>query len=107
MVAFEKRGVFVKLSDRFHDSTIPEMQERLESLERSSSYLQHEVNDLRRINDVIKEVRVVSFEFKDKCERGVAEVNRLLEDGFEIRKEWQTDAGIVINLARWGIKDGN
>ena len=98
--------VFVKLS-RSEESTIFDLGERLESLERHNWHLQHEVNDLKRTNDEIKEVRVVSFEFKDKCERGVAEVNRLLENGFEIRKEWQTDAGIVINLARWGIKDEN
>jgi hypothetical protein len=60
------------------------------------------VNDLKREDHVIKEVKVVSFEFKDKCSSGITEVNRLLKDGFEIRKEWQTDAGIIINLARWG-----
>ena len=91
---------------RIEDSIIPNLQERIESLESSNCHLQHEVNDLRQKDQVIKEVKVVSFEFKDKCSSGIAEVNRLLKDGFEIRKEWQTDAGIVINLALWGIKDG-
>ena len=92
---------------RIEDSIIPNLQERIESLESSNCHLQHEVNDLKRTPDLITEVQVVSFEFKDKCSSGIAEVNRLLKDGFEIRKEWQTDAGIVINLARWGIKDEN
>ena len=87
---------------RIEDSIIPNLQERIESLESSNCHLQHEVNNLRHTNDEIKEVEVVSFEFKDKCSSGIAEVNRLLKDGFEIRKEWQTDAGIIINLARWG-----
>lgn len=87
---------------RIEDSVIPNLQERIESLESSNCHLQHEVNDLKREDHVIKEVKVVSFEFKDKCSSGITEVNRLLKDGFEIRKEWQTDAGIIINLARWG-----
>ena len=87
---------------RIEDSVILNLQERIESLESSNCHLQHEVDNLRHTNDEIKEVEVVSFEFKDKCSSGIAEVNRLLKDGFEIRKEWQTDAGIIINLARWG-----
>ena len=91
---------------RIEDSVIPNLQERIESLESSNCHLQHEVNDLKREDHVIKEVKVVSFEFKDKCSSGITEVNRLLKDGFEIRKEWQTDAGIIINLARWGKTNG-
>ena len=87
---------------RIEDSVILNLQERIESLESSNCHLQHEVDNLRHTNDEIKEVEVVSFEFKDKCSSGITEVNRLLKDGFEIRKEWQTDAGIIINLARWG-----
>ena len=92
---------------RFEESQFPDLQERLESLERSNYHLQHAVSDLRRTNEEIKEIRVVELAFKDKMQNGVVIINHLLEDGFEIRKEWQTDAGIVCQCARWGIKDEN
>ena len=98
-------GVFVKLS-RYDESQLPEMQMRLDNLERSNGHLQFEVNSLRRTNDVIKEVRVVDLIFDPtKCGRGIEELNRYLERGFEVYKQFQTESGLVIELARWGIKD--
>jgi regulator of replication initiation timing len=91
---------------RFEESQLPEMQERLESLERSNWHLQHEVDKIRRTNDVIKEVRVVDLLFdRTKYGKGVEEINRYLERGFEVFKQFQTESGLVIELARWGIKD--
>jgi len=91
---------------RFEESQFPAMQEHLESLERSRWHLQHEVDQIRRTNDVIKEVRVVDLIFDPtKCGRGVEELNRYLECGFEVFKQFQTESGLVIELARWGIKD--
>jgi len=91
---------------RFEESQFPVMQERLESLERSNWHLQHEVDKIRRTNDVIKEVRVVDLLFdRTKCGKGVEEINRYLEHGFEVFKQFQTESGLVIELARWGIKD--
>ena len=56
--------------------------------------------------DVIKEVRVVDLIFdRTKCGKGVEELNRYLERGFEVFKQFQTESGLVIELARWGIKD--
>ena len=92
--------------NRFEESQFPVMQERLESLERSNWHLQHEVDQIRRTNDVIKEVRVVDLIFDPtKCGKGVEELNRYLERGFEVFKQFQTESGLVIELARWGIKD--
>ena len=91
---------------RFEESQFPEMQMRLENLERSNWHLQFEVNSLRRTNDVIKEVRVVDLIFDPtKAGRGVEEINRYLERGFEVFKQFQTESGLVIELARWGSKD--
>ena len=91
---------------RFEESQFPDMQERLESLERSNWHLQHEVDQIRRTNDVIKEVRVVDLLFdRTKYGKGVEEINRYLERGFEVFKQFQTESGLVIELARWGIKD--
>ena len=91
---------------RLIESQLPEMQTRLDNLERSNGHLQFEVNSLRRTNDVIKEVRVVDLIFDPtKCGRGVEELNRYLERGFEVYKQFQTESGLVIELARWGTKD--
>jgi len=91
---------------RLIESQLPEMQTRLDNLERSNGHLQFEVNSLRRTNDVIKEVRVVDLIFDPtKCGKGVEEINRYLERGFEVFKQFQTESGLVIELARWGIKD--
>jgi len=91
---------------RLIESQLPEMQTRLDNLERSNGHLQFEVNSLRRTNDVIKEVRVVDLIFDPtKCSKGVEELNRYLERGFEVYKQFQTESGLVIELARWGTKD--
>ena len=100
-------GVFVKLS-RYDESQLPEMQMRLDNLERSSGHLQFEVNSLRRTFDKILEIKVVEVIFDpSKAGKGVEEINRYLELKFEIYKQFQTESGLVIELARWGIKDEN
>ena len=94
------------MSSRFFEGQLPEMQTRLDNLERSNGHLQFEVNSLRRTNDVIKEIKVVEVIFDpSKCGKGVEEINRYLERGFEVFKQFQTESGLVIELARWGIKD--
>ena len=91
---------------RLEESQLPELQMRLDNLERSNWHLQFEVNSLRRTSDVIKEVKVVEVIFDpSKCGKGVEEINRYLELKFEIYKQFQTESGLVIELARWGIKD--
>ena len=91
---------------RLVESQLPELQMRLDNLERSNWHLQFEVNSLRRTSDVIKEVKVVEVIFDpSKCGKGVEEINRYLELKFEIYKQFQTESGLVIELARWGTKD--
>ena len=79
---------------------------RLDNLERSSGHLQFEVNSLRRTFDKILEIKVVEVIFDpSKAGKGVEEINRYLELKFEIYKQFQTESGLVIELARWGVKD--
>ena len=96
-------GVFVKLA-RYEESQIAEMTERVEGLERSNWHLQHQVNELKRTDDTIKEVRIIELSYQDKCQHGVEALNRLLEDGFELHKQFQTESGIVVEVCRWGLK---
>lgn len=90
---------------REFESKFPDIQERLESLETTNYHLINEVRDLRRKCDVCKELRVIELAFKDRCRMGIAEINRSLEEGFELYKQWQTESGIICELARWGKKD--
>ena len=46
--------------------------------------------------------KVVAIEFKEnKYKSGEQEVNRNLSCGFEITKDFQTDSGVVIVMAKW------
>ena len=89
---------------RFEESQWPEMQERVERLERWNWRLQHEVVDLKRSDDTVKEIRIVELAYSDKCNYGMMEINKLLAENFELYKQFQTESGVVVELARWGIK---
>ena len=98
-------GVFVKLS-RYEDSQLPDLQMRLENLENQNWHIQYQVEQIKRTNSVIKELKVVDLVFDPtKCDIAVEKINRYLERGFEVYKQFQTESGLVIELARWGIKD--
>ena len=92
------------MSSRIIESQLPEIQERLESLERSNWHLQHQVNELEKSTDVQQKMEVVELAFKDRCQIGVKAVNRLLKDGFSIHSQFPNDAGIVVELIKWGVK---
>ena len=91
---------------RFEESQFPDLQMRLENLESQNWHIQYEVEQIRRTNSVIKEIRVVDLIFDPtKVGKSVEEINRYLEHGFEVYKQFQTESGLVIELARWGIKN--
>ena len=87
---------------RFIESQLPEIQERLEILERSNWHLQHQVNELEKSTDVQQKMEVIELAFKDRCQTGVKAVNRLLKNGFSIHSQFPNDAGIVVELIKWG-----
>ena len=84
---------------RFEESKIAEHDGRLDQIS-------SELNSLRKEKEEpVKEmtkVRVVAVEFqKENYKLGEAEVNRNLSDGFIIQKEFQTESGAVIFMAKW------
>ena len=90
---------------RFVESKIPEIDERIEQLESMHWRLDSQVKSLRRADDIIKELRIVELSWKDRCEHGVEHINRLLEAGFELYKQFQTESGVVVELGKWGPKN--
>ena len=91
---------------RFEESQFPDLQTRLENLENQNWHMHYEVEQIKRTNSVIKELRVVDLVFDPtKVGKSVEEVNRYLKRGFEVFKQFQTESGLVIELARWGTND--
>ena len=87
------------------ESKIPELDQHVDDMENRIRRVESKVREFKRYDDEIKEIKVVSLEFKDKCERGVAAVNRLLEKKFEINLKQPTESGFVFIMAKWGVKD--
>ena len=92
---------------RFEESQFPDLQMRLDNLERTNWHIQYQVEQIgKHSNDCIKELKIVEVIFDpSKAGKGVEEINRYLELKFEIYKQFQTESGLVIELARWGTKD--
>ena len=87
------------------ESKIPELDQHVDNIENRIRWVESKVRELNRVDDEIKEIKVASLEFKDKCERGVEDVNRQLEKKFEIYDNRQTESGFVFIMAKWGVKD--
>ena len=87
------------------ESKIPELDQHVDNMENRIRWVESKVREIKRYDDEIKEIKVISLEFKDKCERGVAAVNRLLEEKFEINLKQPTESGFVFIMAKWGVKD--
>ena len=86
---------------RYEESKIPELDDRLERLEKK-------VKDLKAAEDEeIKEVRFVEVLFDpNKFKVGQEKVNQLLKSNgnTHIFKQFQTDSGLVIEIGTWGKK---
>ena len=87
------------------ESKIPELDQHVDNIENRIGCIEEKVRELKRVDNEIKEIKIASLEFKDKCERGVEGVNRLLEKKFEIYDKRQTESGFVFIMAKWGVKD--
>ena len=90
---------------RYEESKIPEIDERIEQLESNHWRLDTQVKSLRHADDIIKELRIVELSWKYRCENVVETINRLLEAGFELYKQFQTESGVVVELGKWGPKN--
>ena len=86
---------------RYEESKIPELDDRLERLEKK-------VKDLKAAEDEeIKEVRFVEVLFDPtKFKVGQEKVNLLLSSNknTHIFKQFQTESGLVIEIGTWGKK---
>jgi len=81
----------------------PELMSRLDHLESQNYHLQHQVSELEEKSpDVQQKMEVIELAFKDRCQTGVKAVNNLLKDGFTIHSQFPNDAGIVVELIKWG-----
>ena len=86
-------------------SHFPELMSRLDHLESQNYHLQHQVSELEEKSpDVQQKMEVIELAFKDRCQTGVKAVNSLLKDGFTIHSQFPNDAGIVVELIKWGEK---
>ena len=74
----------------------PEVYDRLDALEK-------QVRDLKnKDNEEIKEVNFEEVLFdKEKYLQGQANVNEKISKGFQIFRQFATESGLVIELARW------
>ena len=84
-----------------------ELKEYIENLERRTESLEEKVREMKRYDDVVKEVRVVGLDFKDKCASGVEMINSLLKNKFEIYWKVSNENGFVVTMARWGLKNND
>ena len=77
----------------------PEVYDRLDRLEK-------QVRDLKnKDNEEIKEVNFEEVLFdKEKYHVGQAKVNEKISKGFQIFRQFATESGLVIELARWSGK---
>ena len=90
---------------RSDEARYSDLQERLESLERHNWHLEYQVRNLKKIDEVHKSIAVVELAFGDRCAKGVKSVNRYLKKGFSIHYQVHNDAGIVVELVKWGPKE--
>ena len=90
---------------RYEESKIPELDHHVDNIENRMGWIEEKVRELKRNDDEIKEIKVIEMTFNDKCERGVAEVNRFLEKKFEIFWKQPTESGYVFFMAKWGVKE--
>ena len=85
---------------RYEESKIPELDERLEKLEKK-------VKELKVEDEEIKEVNFVEVLFDPaKFKVGQEKVNLLLSSNknTHIFKQFQTESGLVIEIGTWGKK---
>ena len=81
---------------RYEESKLTDMDIRLEKMEK-------QVKDLKnKDNEIIKEVNFEEVLFdKEKYHIGQAKINEKISKGFQIFRQFATESGLVIELARW------
>ena len=90
---------------RYTESKIPELDQHVDNIENRMGFMETKLRDLKRYDDEIKEIEVIALEFKDRCQCGVAAINRSLERGFYIYDKRATESGFIFFMAKWGLKE--
>ena len=90
---------------RYAESKLEELDYHIDNIENRIMFLESKVRELKRSDDEIKEIKVIELVFKDRCESGVAEINRFLEKKFEIYHKQPTESGFIFFMAKWGPKN--
>ena len=76
-----------------HEGRLDEMSQELQSLRENKS------------KKTVAKIKVIAIEFKADCYKtGESQVNQYLSYGYEITKDFQTESGAVIVMAKWGDK---
>ena len=86
---------------RFEESKLMEHEGRLDEMTHTLESLKEENTKLRTMT----KFKVIAIEFKEEqYKTGEAQVNQYLSYGYEITKDFQTESGAVIVMAKWGDK---
>lgn len=81
-------------------------QEKLDKLENLIKTQSKDIRKLKRTDERLTEIKLVSVQFDVKKYReGEGIINDALKDGFEIRRDFQTESGIVVCLGKYKPKD--
>jgi hypothetical protein len=81
------------MSSRYEHSKISEFETRIEKLEKEITRLKYEDEN------AIKSIAVSEIIFdKSKVQVCVNKINNLLNQGYKIFKQYQTDSGLVLEL---------
>ena len=81
-------------------------QEKLDELENLIKTQSKDIRKLKRTDERLTEIKFVSVLFDvKKYQEGEGIINDALKDGFEIRRDFQTEAGIVVCLGKYKPKD--
>ena len=77
-----------------HEGRLDEMSQELQSLRENKS------------KKTVAKIKVIAIEFKaDRYKTGESQVNQYLSYGYEITKDFQTESGAVIVMAKRGNRE--
>ena len=81
-------------------------QEKLDKLENLIKTQSKDIRKLKHTHEKLTEVKFVNVQFDvKKYKEGEDIINDAIKDGFEIRRDFQTDSGIVVCLGKYKPKN--
>ena len=81
-------------------------QEKLDELENLIKTQSKDIRKLKRTDERLTEVKFVNVQFDvKKYKEGEGVINDAIRDGFEIRRDFQTESGVVVCLGKYKPKN--